>query len=212
MGTLAFAIEMKFSLLLRFSPLLGFTPPATLLSKSRKKNSAPFSELSAVEMCSSVVLALALEGLAVYAAKDIVGSSTAGVVPTPALQSPTLANQQQQPQRQLPPQQLTRLLVVQQPQAVPPPLEVTQLLVATPQPLVVIPQPLVVTPQQPLVVTPQQPLNQSDGATGAFSVMVMCVMLVLHLEMLPQPAVKQQLALLQPLLLLLLNNVLAKLC
>merc|ERR1711874_277062 len=193
MGTLAFAIEMKFSLLLRFSPLLGFTPPATLLSKSRKKNSAPFSELSAVEMCSSVGLALALEGLAVYAAKDIVGSSTAGVVPTPALQSPTLANQQQQPQRQLPPQQLTRLLVVQQPQ-------------------VVIPQPLVVTPQQPLVVTPQQPLNQSDGATGAFSVMVMCVMLVLHLEMLPQPAVKQQLALLQPLLLLLLNNVLAKLC
>merc|ERR1711874_802863 len=201
MGTLAFAIEMKFSLLLRFSPLLGFTPPATLLSKSRKKNSAPFSELSAVEMCSSVGLALALEGLAVYAAKDIVGSSTAGVVPTPALQSPTLANQQQQPQRQLPPQQLTRLLVVK-----------PQPLVATPQPLVVIPQPLVVTPQQPLVVTPQQPLNQSDGATGAFSVMVMCVMLVLHLEMLPQPAVKQQLALLQPLLLLLLNNVLAKLC
>ena len=30
-------------LLLQFSPLLGFTPPATLLSKSRKKNSAPFS-------------------------------------------------------------------------------------------------------------------------------------------------------------------------
>merc|ERR1711874_253882 len=169
MGTLAFAIEMKFSLLLRFSPLLGFTPPATLLSKSRKKNSAPFSELSAVEMCSSVVLALALEGLAVYAAKDIVGSSTAGVVPTPALQSPTLANQQQQPQRQLPPQQLTRLLVVQQPQAVQPPLEVTQLLVVTPQPLVATPQ--------PLVVIPQPPLNQSDGATGAFSVMVMCVML-----------------------------------
>merc|ERR1712180_101854 len=172
-------------LLLQFSPLLGFTPPATLLSKSRKKNSAPFSELSAVEMCSSVVLALALEGLAVYDAKDTAESSIAGVVPTPALQSPALANQQPQlPQRLLPPQQLTRLLVLQQPQAVPlqqevkQPLVVTpQPLVATPQPLVVIPQPLVVTPQQPLVVTQQQPLNQSDGATGAFLVMVMCVML-----------------------------------
>merc|ERR1712156_204615 len=121
------------------------------------------------------------------------------------LRSPTLANQQPQlPQRLLLPQQLTRLLVVQQPQAVPLQLEVKQ-------PLVVTPQPLVATPQ-PLVVTQQQPLNQSDGATGAFLVMVMCVMLVLHLETLPQPAVKQQLALLQPLLLLLLNNVLAKLC
>merc|ERR1712116_63271 len=152
-------------LVLQFSPLLGFTPPATLLSKSRKKNSAPFSELSAVDLCSSVVLALALEGLAVFAARDTAGSSIAGVVPTPALRSPTLANQQPQlPQRLLLPQQLTRLLVVQQPQAVPPPL-------------VVIPQPLVVTPQQPLVVTQQQPLNQSDGATGAFLVMIMCVML-----------------------------------
>merc|ERR1711953_746342 len=152
--------------------------PATLLSKSRKKNSARFSELSAVEMCSSVVLALALEGLAAFAAKDTAGSSIAGVVPTPALQSPTLANQQLQlPQRLLPPQQLTPLLVVQQPQAVPPQLEVKQLLVATPQ--------LV----EPLLLP-----------------------LVLHLEMLPQPAVKQQLALLQPLLLLLLNNVSAKLC
>merc|ERR1712180_398002 len=140
-------------LLLQFSPLLGFTPPATLLSKSRKKNSAPFSELSAVEMCSSVVLALALEGLAVFAARDTAGSSTAGVVLTPALQSPTLANQQQLPQRLPPPRQLTRLLVVQQPQAVPLQLEVTpQPLVVTPQPLVVTPQPLVVTPQQPLVV------------------------------------------------------------
>merc|ERR1711936_385014 len=99
-------------------------------------------------MCSSVVLALALEGLAVFAAKDIVGSSTAGVVPTPAPQSPTLANQQLQlPQRLLPLQQLTRLLVLQQPQAVQPPLEVKQLLV------------------EPLLL-----------------------LLVLHLEMLPQPA------------------------
>merc|ERR1712116_45307 len=114
-------------LVLQFSPLLGFTPPATLLSKSRKKNSAPFSELSAVDLCSSVVLSLALEGLAAFAAKDTAGSSIAGVVPTPALQSPTLANQQLQlPQRLLPP-----LQVVQQPQTVPPPLEVKQLLVAT---------------------------------------------------------------------------------
>merc|ERR1712180_213404 len=111
-------------LLLQFSPLLGFTPPATLLSKSRKKNSAPFSELSAVDLCSSVVLALALEGLAAFAAKDTAGSSIAGVVPTPALQSPTPANQQLQlPQRLLPPQQLKPQLVVQQPQAVQPQLE-----------------------------------------------------------------------------------------
>merc|ERR1712147_347828 len=103
---------------------------------SRKKSSAPFSELSAVEMCSSVVLALALEDLAAFAAKDTAGSSIAGAVPTPALQSPTLANQQrQQPQRLPPPQHLTRLLVVQQPQtaqprqAVPLQMEVKQLLV-----------------------------------------------------------------------------------
>merc|ERR1712116_32361 len=140
-------------LVLQFSPLLGFTPPATLLSKSRKKNSAPFSELSAVDLCSSVVLALALEGLAAFAAKDTAGSSIAGVVPTPALQSPTLANQQPQlPQQLLPPQQLKPQLVVQQPQAVQPQLEVEQLLLP----------------------------------------------LVLHLEMLPQPAVKPRPALLQP--------------
>merc|ERR1712180_460173 len=105
-------------------------PPAILLSKLRKKNSAPFSELSAVDLCSSVVLALALEGLAAFAAKDTAGSSIAGVVPTPALQSPTLANQQLQlPQRQLPPQQLTPLLVLQQPQAVKPQLALPQQLV-----------------------------------------------------------------------------------
>merc|ERR1711928_266925 len=105
------------------------------------KNSAPLSELSAVDLCSSVVLALALEGPVASAAKDTAGSSTAGVVPTPALQSPTLANQQLQLlQQQLPPQQLIRLLVEQQ-----------------------------------------------------------LLLLVLHLEMLPQQAVKPQPALLQPL-------------
>merc|ERR1712116_30741 len=114
-------------LVLQFSPLLGLTPLATSSSRSRKKNSAPFSELSAVDLCSSVVLALALEGLVAFAAKDTAGSSIAGVVPTPALQSPTLANQQLQLlQRLLPPQQLTPLLVLQQLQAVPPLLEVKQ--------------------------------------------------------------------------------------
>merc|ERR1711962_102420 len=147
--------------LLWFSLLLGFTPPATSSSRSRKKNSAPFSELSAVEMCSSVVLALALEGLVAFAAKDTAGSSIAGVVHTPALQSPTLANQQLQlPQQLLPPQQLKPQLVLLQPQAVQPPLEVIQLLVAI--------LPLV----EPLLLP-----------------------LVLHLEMLPQPEVKQQPAL-----------------
>merc|ERR1712190_700824 len=107
------------------------------------------------DLFSSVVLALALEGLAAFAAKDTAVSSIAGVVPTPALQSPTLANQQlqQQPQRLLPPQQLKPLLVLQQPQAVQPQLEVKQLLVAI--------LPLV----EPLLLP-----------------------LVLHLEMLPQPA------------------------
>merc|ERR1712133_338944 len=134
----------------------GLTPPVTLSSRSRKKNSVPFSELSAVDLCSSVVLALALEGLAVFAAKDTAGSSIAGVVPTPAPQSPTLANQQPQlPQRLPPAQQLTRLLVVQQPQTVPPQLEVKQLLVATPQPAVL--QPLVML--QPRVLLLQQLLN-----------------------------------------------------
>merc|ERR1711963_707671 len=113
-------------------------------------------------MCSSVVLALALEGLAVFAAKDTAGSSTAGVVPTPALQSPTLANQQLQ----------------QLPQRLPPPQQLTRLLVATPQ-----------------------------------LVELLLLPLVLHLEMLPQPAVLQPLVMLQPRVLLLqqLHNVLAKL-
>merc|ERR1711951_219077 len=122
-----------------------------LWSKSRKKNSAPFSEPSAVDLCSSVVLALALEGLAVFAARDTAGSSIAGVVPTPALQSPTLASQQrQQPQRLPPPQQLTRLLVVQQPLTVPIQLEVKQLLVEPPQ--LVVTQQLVELLLLPLVL------------------------------------------------------------
>merc|ERR1712116_58796 len=139
-------------LVLQFSPLLGLTPLATSSSRSRKKNSAPFSELSAVDLCSSVALALALEGLVAFAAKDTAGSSIAGVVPTPAPQSPTLANQQLQlPQQQLPPQQLTPLLVLLQPQAVQPQLEVKQLLL----PLVVH---LEMLPQQ--AVKPQLALLQ----------------------------------------------------
>merc|ERR1712172_230834 len=38
---------------LQFSPLLGLRPPATLSSRLIKRNSAPFSELSAVDPCSS---------------------------------------------------------------------------------------------------------------------------------------------------------------
>merc|ERR1712037_506056 len=94
------------------SPLLGLMPPAILWSRSAKKNLAPFSELSAVVPSSSGVQGLAREGLVACAAKDIVASSTAGVVLTLARQLPTLANSQllllQQPmlQRLLPPQLL----------------------------------------------------------------------------------------------------------
>merc|ERR1712210_55428 len=101
-----------------FSPLLGLMPPAILWSRSKKKSLAPFSELSAVVPSSSGVQGLAREGLVACAAKDIVASSTAGVVPTLARQSPTLANsqplllqqlllQQLLLQRLLPPQLLT---------------------------------------------------------------------------------------------------------
>merc|ERR550517_701684 len=69
-------------------------PPATLWSRWKKRNLAPFSELSAVDPSSSDVLGLAREGLVACAAKDTVASSTAGVVPTLARQSPMLANSQ----------------------------------------------------------------------------------------------------------------------
>merc|ERR1712037_214266 len=100
-------------------------PPAISWSRSAKKNLAPFSELSAVVPSSSGVQGLAREGLVACAAKDIVASSTAGVVPTLARQSPTLANsqplllQQLLLQRLLPPQ----LLMPPQLQLTPPQLQ-----------------------------------------------------------------------------------------
>merc|ERR1712179_569609 len=126
-----------------FSPLLGLMPPAISWSRSKKKSLAPFSELSAVVPSSSGVQGLAREGLVACAAKDIVASSTAGVVPTLARQSPTLANSQQQ--------LLLQLLLLQQ--LLPLQLQLPQLV--TPQQLAVTPPQLVVTPQQ-LAVTPQQ--------------------------------------------------------
>merc|ERR1712083_1273783 len=87
-------------------PLLGLMPPATLSSRSIKRNLAPFSELFAVDPCSSGVPGLAREGLVASAAKDTVACSTAGVVPTLALQSPTLANSQPLLLQQLLPPQL----------------------------------------------------------------------------------------------------------
>merc|ERR1712010_291143 len=121
-----------------FSPLLGLMPPAISWSRSKKKSLAPFSELSAVVPSSSGVQGLARESLVACAAKDIVASSTAGVVPTLARQSPTLANSQplllQQlllqrllppqllmpPQLQLPPPQLQLLTPPQLLQLMPP--------------------------------------------------------------------------------------------
>merc|ERR1712203_1318815 len=104
-----------------FSPLLGLMLPAISWSRSTKKNLVPFSELSAVDPCSSGVQGLAREGIVACAAKDIVASSTAGVVPTPARQSQTLANSQQLllllPQ-QLP--QIRQLLPLEMQQLLPP--------------------------------------------------------------------------------------------
>merc|ERR1712172_435495 len=84
------------------APLLGLMlmPPATLSSRLVKRNLAPFSERFAVDQCSSGVLGLAREGLVACAAKDTVACSTAGVVPTLARQSLTLASR--------PPQQLLK--------------------------------------------------------------------------------------------------------
>merc|ERR1712215_516473 len=88
-------------------------PPATLWSRWTKRNLAPFSELSTVDPSSSDVLGLAREGLVACAAKDTVASSPAGVVPTLARQSPTLANSQLMLLQQLQPPQL-QLMPLQQ--------------------------------------------------------------------------------------------------
>merc|ERR1711936_528970 len=94
--------------------------PATLLSRLIKKNLAPFSELSAVDPSSSDVPGLARGGPVASDAKDTVACSTAGVVPTHARQSPTLANsqllllQQLLPPQLLPPQLLPPQLLPQQ--------------------------------------------------------------------------------------------------
>merc|ERR1712179_498533 len=140
-----------------FSPLLGLMPPAISWSRSKKKSLAPFSELSAVVPSSSGVQGLAREGLVACAAKDIVASSTAGVVPTLARQSPTLANsqplllqqlllQQLLLQRLLPPQlltppQLQLAMPPQQQQLMPPQLQLTppQLQLLTPPQLQLMP-------------------------------------------------------------------------
>merc|ERR1719376_961998 len=83
--------------------------PATLSSRLIKRNLAPFSELFAVDPCSSGVLGLAREGPVACVAKDTAACSTAGVVPTLARQSPTLANSQLLLlQQQLLPQQLPK--------------------------------------------------------------------------------------------------------
>merc|ERR1711971_1070979 len=95
----------------------GLMPPATLSSRLIKRNLAPFSELSAVDPCSSGVLGLAREGPVACVAKDTAACSTAGVVPTLARQSPTLANSQLLLlQRQLLPQQLPKPQLLLKPQ------------------------------------------------------------------------------------------------
>merc|ERR1712032_1271324 len=93
-------------------------------SRLIKRNLAPFSELSAVDLSSSGVPGLARVGPVACAAKDTVACSTAGVVPTLARQSPTLANSQLLLLQQLqPPQLLPLQLLLQQllPQQLPKP-------------------------------------------------------------------------------------------
>merc|ERR1711971_1144371 len=142
---------------LQFSPLLGLKPPATLSSRLIKRNSAPFSELSAVDPCSSGVLGLVREGLVACVVKDTVACSTAGVVPTLARRSLTLANRPPQPQPQQPlPQQLLKpqLLKPQllKPQLLKPQLQKPQLL--KPQ----LQKPQLLKPQllKPQLLKPQQ--------------------------------------------------------
>merc|ERR1712179_146126 len=129
-----------------FSPLLGLMPPAISWSRSKKKSLAPFSELSAVVPSSSGVQGLAREGLVACAAKDIVASSTAGVVPTLARQSPTLANSQPLLLQQL----LLQQLLLQQ-------LLLQRLL--PPQLLKLMPPQLQLTPPQLQLLTPPQLLQ-----------------------------------------------------
>merc|ERR1712037_829053 len=133
-----------------FSPLLGLMPPAISWSRSKKKSLAPFSELSAVVPSSSGVQGLAREGLVACAAKDIVASSTAGVVPTLARQSPTLANSQPLLLQQLLLQQL--LLPPQLQLPMPPQLQ--QLM--QPQLQLTPPQLQLLTPPQLLQLMPPQ--------------------------------------------------------
>merc|ERR1712179_500473 len=140
-----------------FSPLLGLMPPAISWSRSKKKSLAPFSELSAVVPSSSGVQGLAREGLVACAAKDIVASSTAGVVPTLARQSPTLANSQPLLLQQLLLQQLLlQQLLLQRllpPQLLMPP----QLqLPMPPQLQQLMPPQLQLTPPQLQLLTPPQ--------------------------------------------------------
>merc|ERR1712037_136811 len=125
-----------------FSPLLGLMLPAISWSRSKKKSLAPFSELSAVVPSSSGVQGLAREGLVACAAKDIVASSTAGVVPTLARQSPTLANSQPLLLQQLlTPPQLQLPMPPQLQQLMPPQLQLTppQLQLLTPPQLQLMP-------------------------------------------------------------------------
>merc|ERR1712110_436296 len=140
-----------------FSPLLGLMPPAISWSRSKKKNLAPFSELSAVVPSSSGVQGLAREGLVACAAKDIVASSTAGVVPTLARQSPTLANSQPLLLQQL----LLQQLLLQRLQLVPPQLQLLtppQLQLLTPPQLQLLmpPQLQLLMPPQLLLLMPPQ--------------------------------------------------------
>merc|ERR1712172_141281 len=138
---------------LQFSPLLGLKPPATLSSRLIKRNSAPFSELSAVDPCSSGVLGLVREGLVACVVKDTVACSTAGVVPTLARRSLTLANRppQQQPQPQQPlPQQLLKPQLLK-PQLLKPQLQKPRLL----KPQLQKPQLLKPQLQKPQLLKPQ---------------------------------------------------------
>merc|ERR1712037_1055964 len=131
-----------------FSPLLGLMPPAISWSRSKEEELSPLSELSAVVPSSSGVQGLAREGLVACAAKDIVASSTAGVVPTLARQLPTLANSQLLLlQRLLPPQLLPPQLLM------PPQL---QLLMLPQLQLLMLPQlQQLMLPQLQLLMLPQ---------------------------------------------------------
>merc|ERR1711978_531769 len=129
MGTLAFAIEMKFLVALAVLTVVGAHATSDIVVKVEEEELSPLLrtfccgsvQQRCARACTGRSCSLRCQGYCgVFNSRC--GPYTCSSV-TNANQQP---QQPQQPQRLLLPQQLTRLLVVQQPQTVPLQLEVKQ--------------------------------------------------------------------------------------